>query len=95
MEIAIGEMLQSEYEKILPTLSDLVDHIDYIVKLVGVDYVGLGSDFDGIGIAPKELKDVSYYPLITKELLARGYTETDIDKILGENLIRVFKKVLK
>jgi membrane dipeptidase len=94
-EIAIGEMLKSEYEKILPTLNDVVDHIDYIVKLVGVDYVGLGSDFDGIGIAPKELKDVSYYPLITKEFVARGYNETDINKILGGNLMRVIKKVLK
>jgi membrane dipeptidase len=94
-EIAIGEMLKSEYEKILPTLNDLVDHIDYIVKLVGADYVGLGSDFDGIGIAPKELKDISYYPLITKELVARGYNETDIKKILGGNLMRVIKKVLK
>lgn len=80
-----------ELEAIRPTLSQLIDHIDYIVKLVGVDYVGLGSDFDGIESAPKPLNDVTAFPLITKALLERGYSKKDIDKILGENFIRVFK----
>lgn len=93
-EIATGEMLRNEYQEILPSISDIVDHIDYIVKLVGVDYVGLGSDFDGISVPPRGIEDVSYYPLITKELVKRGYSEKDIKKILGGNLLRVIKKVL-
>lgn len=69
----------------------LLDHLDYIVKLVGVDYVGLGSDFDGISFPPQQLDDVTAYPLITKALLERGYSKTDIEKILGGNFIRVLK----
>jgi membrane dipeptidase len=69
----------------------LIDHLDYIVKLIGVDHVGLGSDFDGIESAPKELNDVTDFPLITKALLERGYSANDIQKILGGNFIRVFK----
>jgi len=65
--------------------------LDYIVKLVGVDYVGFGSDFDGITSAPQQLDDVTSFPLITKELLARGYSKMDVDKILGGNFIRVFR----
>ena len=74
-----------------PPLSLLIDHIDYIVKLIGADHVGLGSDFDGIESAPRELDDVSCYPVITRELLKRGYSKTDVEKILGGNFIRVFK----
>jgi membrane dipeptidase len=73
-----------------PPLSVLLDHLDYIVKLIGVDHVGLGSDFDGISSAPKELNDVTDFPLITKGLLQRGYSKKDIRKILGGNFIRVF-----
>ena len=74
-----------------PTLSKLIDHIDYIVKLVGVDYLGLGSDFDGINLIPLQLDDVTTYPLITKALVEKGYSEKDIVKILGSNLLRVLK----
>jgi len=74
-----------------PTLSKLIDHIDYIVKLVGVDYLGLGSDFDGINLTPLQLDDVTTYPLITKALVEKGYSEKDIVKILGSNLLRVLK----
>jgi len=81
----------AEASNLRPPLSMLIDHIDYIVRLVGVDHVGLGSDFDGISSAPKELKDVTDMPLITKALLQRGYTKADVRKILGENFIRVFK----
>jgi membrane dipeptidase len=77
------------------TLSKLVDHIDYIVKLVGPDYVGLGSDFDGIPAIPLEIKDASGLPAITQELLNRGYKDKDIKKILGGNFLRVFGKVCK
>jgi membrane dipeptidase len=69
----------------------LIDHIDYIVKLVGADYVGLGSDFDGIESAPRELDGVEDLPKITKALLQRGYSQADINKILGGNFLRVFK----
>ena len=76
--------------KSCPPLSLLIDHIDQIVQLIGVDHVGLGSDFDGIESAPRELNDVSDMPLITKALLERGYSKKDIKKILGGNFIRVF-----
>lgn len=69
----------------------VIDHIDHIAKLVGVDYVGLGSDFDGISFPPQQLDDVTAYPLITKALLERGYSKSDIKKILGGNFIRVLK----
>jgi membrane dipeptidase len=69
----------------------LIDHLDYIVKLVGVDHVGLGSDFDGIEAPPKGLKGVEDFPVITRELIARGYSKKVIKKILGGNFIRVLK----
>lgn len=81
----------SEVNSFRPPLSLLLDHLDYIVKLVGVDYVGLGSDFDGINSAPQHLDDVTSYPLITEALLKRGYSKKDIRKILGKNFIRVWK----
>ena len=74
-----------------PPLSKLIDHIDYIVKLVGVDYVGLGSDFDGINLTPLQLDDVTTYPIITKALIEKGYSEENIIKVLGSNLLRVLK----
>jgi membrane dipeptidase len=77
------------------TVEDLVNQIDYIVKLVGPDYVGLGSDFDGIPNAPIGVDDCSRLPNITKELVRRGYSERDIAKILGGNFMRVFEKVSK
>lgn len=80
-----------EANAIRPPLSMLIDHIDYIVKLVGADYVGLGSDFDGINITPRQLDDVTTYPLITKALQQKGYNKKDITKILGGNFLRVLK----
>jgi membrane dipeptidase len=73
----------------------LVDHIDHIVKTAGIDHVGIGSDFDGINVVPKQLEDVSCYPNITQELLNRGYGKDDILKILGGNLLRVFREAEK
>ena len=78
----------------LPNVKDLVDHIDHVKNLVGVDYVGIGSDFDGGG-GLIDCMDVSQFPNITRELLQRGYTETEIRKIWGGNLLRVFKEVEK
>jgi membrane dipeptidase len=78
----------------LPNVKDLVDHIDHVKQLVGVDFVGIGSDFDGGG-GLMDCGDVSQFPNITKELLRRGYTETEIRKIWGGNLLRVFREVEK
>jgi membrane dipeptidase len=85
------EYFSKELEPLRPTLSQLVDHIDYIAKLVGVDYVGIGSDFDGVSSLPKEVDDVRAYPKITAELLKRGYSPKSVKKILGGNVLRVMK----
>ena len=90
-QIMMMEKYKDEVESFRPPLSLLIDHLDYIVKLVGVDYVGLGSDFDGIEAGPKELNGVQDFPLITKALLERGYSKKDIRKILGGNFLRVFR----
>lgn len=74
------------------TTSNIVDHIDYVVNLIGIDYVGLGSDFDGARM-PLDLQDSSHVYLITNELIKRGYSNADIEKILGKNSLRLFKKV--
>jgi membrane dipeptidase len=76
------------------TVEHLVDHIDYIVKLVGPDHVGLGSDFDGIGPPPEGIETVDKTPNITRVLVQRGYSDEDILKILGGNHMRVFKQVI-
>ena len=82
---------KDEVQALRPPLSMLIDHIDYLVKLAGIDHVGLGSDLDGISSTPKGIDDITDYPLITKELLKRGYRKKDIKKILGENFLRVYK----
>jgi len=90
-ELLLFEKYPDEVNKLRPPLSMLIDHIDYIAKLVGVDHVGLGSDFDGISSAPLELDDVTGFPAITRELVKRGYSRKDIKKILGGNFLRVFE----
>ena len=76
------------------TLDIVLDHIDHVVKLVGIDYVGIGSDYDGVGDSlPINLKDVSDFPNLVEGLLERGYSENDIKKILNENVLRVWRKV--
>jgi membrane dipeptidase len=74
------------------TLNDVADHIDHIRKTAGIDHVGIGGDFDGITSVPKGLEDVSTYPALTAELLRRNYTDEDVKKILGRNILRVMKK---
>jgi len=74
-------------------ISKLIDHIDHIVKVAGIDHVGIGADFDGANDMPEGAQDVSMLPNITYELLKRGYSERDIRKILGENLLRAFAEV--
>ena len=72
-----------------PQLDDVADHIDYIRDLIGVDYIGLGGDYDGMPPGPIGLEDVSTYPALFVELMRRGYTDDDIAKIAGENILRV------
>lgn len=86
----VGDKYKDELNSMRPPLSVLLNHLDYIVKLVGVDHVGLGSDFDGIEAPPLELNGVEDMPLITKALVERGYTKKEIQKILGGNFLRVF-----
>jgi membrane dipeptidase len=73
------------------SVQDVVDHIDHIVKVAGIDHVGLGSDFDGVGTMPRQLDDVSTYPVITQELLNRGYAAEAIHKIMSGNVLRVLR----
>jgi membrane dipeptidase len=95
-KLARDRVRAEEYLKRLPpvSVSRIVDHIDHIVKLVGVDHVGVGSDFDGIQAVPADLSSVADLPNLTKELLKRGYSEADIDKILGGNMLRVMEQVI-
>jgi len=97
----IRQKVRQEYREIFEkypeekaTLKDLVDHIDYVVKLIGVNHVGIGTDFDGGG-GVEGCDDVSEMPNITEELLRRGYSEEDIRKIWGGNLMRVFRRVIE
>jgi membrane dipeptidase len=84
------DKLDAQFPLPATPISILVDHIDHIVKVAGIDHVGLGADFDGAVDMPEDAKDVSMLPNITYELLKRGYSEQDIRKILGENFLRVF-----
>ena len=75
------------------TVKNVVDNIDHVKNLVGIDHVGLGSDFDGEVPLPEDINDVSKFPNLIEELLIRGYTEDEIDKILNGNILRVWKAV--
>ena len=85
-------MLQKKYPKKLANVSDVVDHIDHVVQTIGIDHVGIGTDFDG-GARVDGCRDVSEVPNITKELVERGYTQKEIEKIWGGNFMRVFREV--
>ncbi|MDT7542101.1 MAG: rane dipeptidase [Acidobacteriota bacterium] len=75
--------------------SRVVDHIDHIARLVGVKHIGVGSDFDGINATPADLSSVADYPHLTRELMRRGYTSDDVEKILGGNILRVMEETQK
>jgi membrane dipeptidase len=87
----IADKYKAEADAIKPDIEVLMKHFDHIVKLIGVDHVGLGSDFDGIDSAPKQLKTVLDYPEFTKALIKRGYKDADIAKVLGGNFLRVYR----
>jgi membrane dipeptidase len=95
MKAAWEKYYDAEMQKVRPTLAQMVDHIDYIVQMIGDDYVGIGSDFDGVSSVPIGLEDVTTYPKITEELKRRGYSDRSIKKILGENVLRVMKANFK
>jgi membrane dipeptidase len=90
-QMIVAEKHRGDYDAIRPPLSLLLDHLDHVVRLVGVDHVGLGSDFDGIEAGPLGLDGVEDFPKITTVLLERGYSAKDIRKILGGNFLRVLK----
>ncbi len=75
------------------TLEQVADHIDHVRRVAGIERVGIGGDFDGIGAGPQGLEDVSTYPALFVELKRRGYSDADLRKIAGENLLRVMKKI--
>ncbi len=77
------------------TIHDVIAHIDHLAKVAGIDHVGIGSDYDGITKVPAQLEDVSTYPLITQELLNRGYKAADIHKIMSGNILRVMRAAEK
>ncbi|HEV3468886.1 MAG TPA: dipeptidase [Pyrinomonadaceae bacterium] len=95
--IARDRVREREYLKRLPPVSAarVADHLDHIVRLVGVAHVGLGSDFDGIQAVPSDLSSVAHFPNLTAELRRRGYTEEEIGQILGGNILRVMEEVEK
>jgi len=92
-KLARDRVRTEQYARRLPavTVSRIVDHIDHIVKLVGIDHVGIGSDFDGVQATTSDLATVAELPNLTKELLKRGYSESDVDKVLGGNMLRVME----
>ncbi len=87
----ISSETRQRNEKAPGSIHDVLDHIDHIVRVAGVDHVGIGSDFDGVPQLPNQLEDVSKYPLITQELINRGYSKSDIHKILGGNVMRALR----
>ena len=89
------KLLKHEKARITPNINDVIKHISYIVDLVGVDFVGIGSDYDGVEIMPTGLENVSKLPFLTKKLIEHGYTIREVRKILGGNFKRIFKEVCK
>jgi membrane dipeptidase len=86
------EQYRKEHPLPAGSVHDVVDHIEHIIQVAGIDHVGIGSDFDGVTQLPKQLEDVSCYPYITQELLNRGYSPADVHKVLGANVLRVMRR---
>jgi membrane dipeptidase len=86
------ELWRKEHPMPRGSVRNVVDHIEHVIEVAGIDHVGIGSDFDGVSSVPHQLDDVSCYPYITQELLNRGYSHEAIKKVLGGNLIRVFRQ---
>jgi len=92
-EDALREYIESKFAR--ATLADVVAHIDHVVKIAGIDAVGIGSDFDGVDCTPVGLEDVSKFPNLTRALLEKGYTVEQVNKIYGGNTLRVMREVEK
>lgn len=90
---AENALLELSLSAAAPDLDDVIDHIDYIADLIGVDHVGLGADWDGVEVLPVGIENIAKLPSLTKKLIERGYSQRDIRKILGGNFKRVFKDV--
>ena len=90
---AESKLLKHEKSRIVPSINDVIKHIKYISDLIGVDHVGIGSDYDGVDIMPTGLEDVTKLPFLTKKLLDNGFTIRQVRKILGGNFKRIFKEV--
>jgi membrane dipeptidase len=92
---AVSKQIEDVWRKANPrpraTIKQVADHIDHIKQLIGVDYIGVGGDFDGITAVVQGLEDVSTYPALMAELIRRGYTDADIRKIAGENILRALR----
>jgi membrane dipeptidase len=86
------ERWRAEHPAPRATLQQVADHIDHIRKVAGIDHIGIGSDFDGIDTVIEGLEDVSTYPALFAELLRRGYSEEDVQKVAGRNVLRVMRK---
>jgi membrane dipeptidase len=93
--LAMRKMFAGAGPRVRATLADVVAHIDHVVKIAGVDAVGIGSDYDGVGCVPEGLDDVSKYPSLTRALLEKGYSAEDIRKIYGGNFLRVMRSAEK
>ena len=91
--LEIQHFMQKKLNSISPSIEIFVDHIEYIIKLIGIDYVGIGSDYDGLDCLPKEMKDCRDHILIAHALEHRGYNNNEIEKIMGLNFLRVYEKV--
>ena len=85
--------LQKELRSISPSIEIFIDHIDYIVKLIGIDFVAVGSDYDGLDCLPKEIIDCRDHIKIAESLDKRGYATSDIEKVMGLNLLRVIQTI--
>jgi len=89
---AASSKMWADHPEPKATLAQVADHIDHVRKVAGIDHVGLGSDFDGIDAVPVGLENVSTYPALTAELLRRGYSDDDVRKVLGRNVLRVMRQ---
>ena len=91
--IAKQHFLQNKLSDVCPDISKFVDHIEYVTKMIGIDYVGIGSDYDGLDCLPKNWHDCMDHMIIAEELDKRGYSTSSIEKIMGKNILRVLEEV--
>ena len=91
--IAKQHFLQKKLSSVCPDMDIFIDHIEYIIKMIGIDYVGIGSDYDGLDCLPKNWNDCMDHMIIAKELEKRGYSNDEIEKIMGKNIIRVLEEI--